>query len=60
MAGVRALPYSKAGGVLEKALSPEGLWTDVSENNCLIFFFFNRELYPRVSLRAILSRGGSG
>lgn len=38
MAGVRALPYSKAGGVLEKALSTEGLWTDVSGNNCLIFF----------------------
>ena len=59
MAGVRELPYSKAGGVLEKALSPEGLWTDISGNNCLNFFF-NRELYPRVSLRATLSRGGSG
>lgn len=46
MAGVRALPYSKAGGVLEKALSPEGLWTDVSENNCLIFFFLIENSIP--------------
>lgn len=35
---IRELLDSKAGGILERPLSPGRLWTDVSGNNWLTFF----------------------
>lgn len=57
---IREVPYSKAGGILEGCYPQRNYGQMSLETVVYTYVFLNRELCPRVSLRAALSRGGRG